>query len=133
MQVKIVIGTVAFMLTMIIFGYAALREPERLNDFTLAAEGRRIENGASLFAANCAACHGVEAKAEVCLDPSSGEQVACRGIPLNNVALVCGDRPARLDTMGWTGSKRNFVYQTISSARMPPHLILDHLAMALRR
>ncbi len=30
MQVKIVIGTVAFMMTMMLFGYAALREPARL-------------------------------------------------------------------------------------------------------
>ena len=30
MQIKIVIGTIAFMLTMMVFGYSALREPARL-------------------------------------------------------------------------------------------------------
>jgi len=117
MQVKIVIGTVAFMLTMIIFGYAALREPERLHDFTLAAEGRRVENGAFLFVNNCANCHGNEGKAEACFDQVSGEQIACQGIPINNASLVCGDRPSRLDIMGWNGTKHDFVYRTIASGR----------------
>ena len=35
MQIKIVIGTIAFMLTMMVFGYSALREPARLERFAL--------------------------------------------------------------------------------------------------
>ena len=49
MQVKVVIGTIAFMLTMIILGYAALREPERLEHFTGARDGRTIETGANIL------------------------------------------------------------------------------------
>ena len=117
MQVKVVIGTVAFMLTMIIFGYAALREPARLAHFTGAAQGRSTETGAELFANNCSNCHGVNAKAEECYDQGSGELIGCQGIPLNNKALVCGDQPERLDIMGWDGSKHDFVYTTISAGR----------------
>ena len=64
MQVKVVIGTIAFMLTMIVLGYAALREPERLAAFTEAREGRTIETGANIYINNCASCHGNEGKAE---------------------------------------------------------------------
>ena len=66
MPVKILIGTASFMLTMIILGFAALREPARLQTFTNTAEGRSIETGAATFYANCATCHGIEGKAEFC-------------------------------------------------------------------
>ena len=45
MQVKIMIGTVAFMMTMMLFGYAALREPARLERFAAADLGRNVEKG----------------------------------------------------------------------------------------
>jgi mono/diheme cytochrome c family protein len=125
MQVKIVIGTVAFMLTMVVLGYAALREPARLQEFTHAAQGRSIENGAQLFANNCANCHGNDGKAEQCFD-ASGNVIPCLGIPVNNAALVCGDKPDRLEIMGWEGTKEAFVYRTIAAGRglvMPTWLV----------
>ena len=64
MQIKVVIGTVAFMLTMMVLGYVTLREPARLEEFTHAEHGRSIEFGAELFAGNCATCHGIEGKAQ---------------------------------------------------------------------
>ena len=63
MQIKVVIGTVAFMLTMMVLGYVTLREPARLEEFTHAEHGRSVEFGAELFAGNCATCHGIEGKA----------------------------------------------------------------------
>jgi mono/diheme cytochrome c family protein len=116
MQVKVVIGTIAFMLTMIILGYAALREPERLEAFTGAREGRTIETGANLYINNCATCHGVEAKAETCLD-TAGNSIACIGLPLNSYFLVCGDQPARLTQTKFVGSKEQFIERTISAGR----------------
>ena len=117
MQVKVAIGTIAFMLTMIVLGYAALREPTRLEDFTGAAQGRSIEAGGELYDANCATCHGVDGKAEACQDPSSGEAIPCKGLPLNNYFLVCGDRPKRLDDVRWEGSKAQYIQRTISAGR----------------
>ena len=117
MQVKVAIGTIAFMLTMIVLGYAALREPTRLEDFTGASIGRSIETGGELYDANCATCHGVEGKAEECYDAGSGEPIPCKGLPLNNYFLVCGDRPKRLDDLGWDGSKIQYVQRTISAGR----------------
>ncbi|HIE56418.1 MAG TPA: hypothetical protein EYP90_14805, partial [Chromatiaceae bacterium] len=117
MQVKVAIGTIAFMLTMIVLGYAALREPTRLEEFTGAAQGRSIETGGKLYDANCATCHGVEAKAEECYDAGSGEAIPCVGLPLNSYFLVCGDRPKRLDDLGWDGSKVQYIQRTISAGR----------------
>lgn len=116
MQVKVVIGTIAFMLTMIILGYAALREPDRLEHFTNAREGRMVETGAKLYFDNCATCHGVEGKAEECYD-SAGNSIACQGLALNNYFLVCGDAPARLEQTRFEGTKVQFIQRTIAAGR----------------
>ena len=116
MQVKVVIGTIAFMLTMIILGYAALREPERLGHFTAAREGRTIETGAKLYTDNCATCHGVDGKAEECYD-AAGNSITCQGLPLNSYFLVCGDAPARLEQTRFEGTKQQFVERTIAAGR----------------
>jgi mono/diheme cytochrome c family protein len=117
MQVKIIIGTISFMLTMIILGFAALREPARLEAFALAQQGREIENGARIFFANCATCHGIDGKAEQCFDAASGEPIACQGLPLNSYFLLCGDRPERLELLNWQGTKQTFVESTIAAGR----------------
>lgn len=116
MQVKVVIGTIAFMLSMIILGYAALREPERLEHFTGAREGRTIETGARIYVNNCATCHGVEGRAEECYD-SAGNSITCQGLALNNYFLVCGDEPARLEQTRFEGTKEQFVERTVAAGR----------------
>lgn len=116
MQVKVVIGTIAFMLTMIVLGYAALREPERLEHFTAAREGRTIETGAKIYINNCATCHGVNAKAEECYD-AAGNSITCQGLPLNSYFLVCGDAPARLEQTRFEGTKQQFIERTIAAGR----------------
>ncbi len=112
MQIKVVIGTIAFMLTMMVLGYATLREPVRLEEFTHAEVGRSIEFGAELYAGNCATCHGVDGLAKDCPDEES-----CIGMPLNDPGLVCGDVSARMEAMGWIGTKEAFIQTTISSGR----------------
>ncbi|MCI0394328.1 MAG: cytochrome c [Chloroflexi bacterium] len=120
MQVKIVIGTIAFMLTMIIFGFATLLEPARLQETTQAFEARQVENGAAEFQARCASCHGVNGDAQECFDPVSGEPTGCQGRPLNNAALLClneESKSQRMIEMNWNGSLRNLILQTISAGR----------------
>lgn len=120
MQVKVVIGTVAFMLTMIVLGYAALREPTRLEDFAGAAHGRSVEQGAYLYINNCASCHGIDGTA------TSGEDNGCRdangdpnclGLPLNNYFLLCGNPPRRSIDLGWEGTTENFIKKTVAAGR----------------
>jgi mono/diheme cytochrome c family protein len=117
MQVKIVIGTIAFMLTMIIVGFVSLREPARMEAFSNARVGRSIENGAEIFTSNCSTCHGVNGRAEECFDPSSGEPTGCIGRPLNNAELLCGPRSARMQALGWAGSKQDFIRSTVAAGR----------------
>jgi mono/diheme cytochrome c family protein len=119
MQVKIVVGTIAFMLTMMIMGFAALREPARLQEYTHAYNGRSIETGAKIFANNCSTCHGEEGKAELCYD-SAGEQIGCQGLPLNYAPLLCGDsadRTARMNAMNWAGTKDAFIQSVVAAGR----------------
>lgn len=117
MQVKVLIGTIAFMLTMIILGFAALGEPARLEETTDAFLGRSVENGAEIFANNCATCHGVNGKAEECYDAGTGEQIGCAGLPLNNAELLCGSPPPRLEAQGWEGTPLDYVRSTVSAGR----------------
>lgn len=117
MQVKIIIGTVAFMITMMVFGYAALREQARLERFTDARTGRQIESGAHLYENNCTNCHGVEGKAEECYDPSSGESIGCIGLPLNYAPLLCGDTSLRMEALNWDGNKFSLIESTLTSGR----------------
>ena len=116
MQVKIVIGTVAFMLTMMILGFAVLREPARLAEASAAAEGRSIEAGAHIYENNCASCHGEHGEAAECFD-AAGEQIGCQGLPLNDYDLLCGDPTYRMETMSWNGTKGDFVKTTIAAGR----------------
>ncbi|MFK7801400.1 MAG: c-type cytochrome [Anaerolineae bacterium] len=117
MQVKLVITTIAFMLTMIIFGYAALREPARMETFTDAFEARRIEFGGTIYHGNCATCHGEEGKAELCYGPE-GDQIACAGLALNNRALLCGEKSERMEILGWAGTKQSFIEGTVATGRV---------------
>ena len=118
MQIKIVIGTIAFMLAMMVFGYSALREPARLERFTNAEHGRSIEAGAEIFVNNCATCHGIDGTAQNCVD-AAGNAIGCQGLPLNNNALLCGDPSQRLIDMGWKGTKAAYVLTTVSAGRGP--------------
>ena len=118
-QVKIIIGTIAFMLTMILMGFVALREPARLEETTNAALGRSIENGAAGFHANCATCHaedGLGREGGTCVD-AAGEEIACVGANLQTAQLVCGAQPLRLQAQGWTGTKYSYINSTIHSGR----------------
>ena len=116
MQIKVVIGTIAFMLVMIILGVVALFEPARLQRTSEAFIGRQIEKGAVLYHENCAECHGVEGKSLNCID-YSGDEKGCVGLPLNHAPLLCGDPSERMQQLGWESSKGNFIFQTVSSGR----------------
>lgn len=117
MQVKIVIGTVAFMMTMMLFGYAALREPARLERFAAADLGRNIEKGAEIYINNCATCHGVAGDALDCFD-TAGEPIACIGLPLKDEYLLCGEPSNRLQDQDYKFTVRDYVYGTIYAGRI---------------
>lgn len=116
MQIKVVIGTVAFMLVMVILGVAAIFEPARLQETSLAYTGRQIEKGAVIFQQTCVECHGLEGRAQAC-QTFAGEEIPCKGLPLNHAPLLCGEPSQRMQQMNWSSSKQNFIRQTISAGR----------------
>lgn len=116
MQVKIIIGTVAFMLTMILLGFYSLLEPARLENFTNARLGRQIEKGAEIYKNNCSTCHGKDGRAQDCVN-AAGEAISCQGLPLNYAPLICGDRSDRMNARGWAGTKEAFIQNTIAGGR----------------
>ena len=116
MQVKIIIGTVAFMLTMILLGFYSLLEPARLENFTNARLGRQTEKGAEIFKNNCSTCHGQDGRAQDCVD-AAGEPIACKGLPLNYAPLICGEKSDRMNARGWAGTKEAFIQNTIAGGR----------------
>ena len=117
MQVKIMIGTVAFMMTMMLFGYAALREPARLERFAAADLGRNVEKGAEIFYNNCATCHGVAGDAVQCFD-AAGAEIACVGLPLRDSYLLCGEPSRRLIDQDYKFTVRDYIYGTVYSGRV---------------
>ena len=116
MQVKLIITTLAFMLTMVVFGVVALGEPARLAATTASEEALSIEQGALIFKSNCTSCHGLQGKAQECYGPD-GESIGCAGRALNNRNLVCGANSRRMQDLQWTGSKYNFIHDTLNSGR----------------
>lgn len=121
MQVKVIIGTISFMLAMIILGVIALFEPARMEETTEAFAGRQVEKGANLFKDSCSTCHGVEGKAESCFD-NAGEEIACVGLPLNHIPLLCGEPSERLVQMGWNSSKEAYIRQVVAAGRPPTQM-----------
>jgi mono/diheme cytochrome c family protein len=118
MQVKIIIGTIAFMLTMIIMGFAALREPARMAYYTDVRQGRQIEVGAKIYKEQCATCHGDLGRAEDCFD-AGGNPIGCVGLPLNHAPLLCGDTSVRMEALSWEGTKHDFIKVVIAAGRGP--------------
>ncbi len=103
---RVIVGTVSVVLTMMLLGFVAVTETDRMASFTRSYGSRQIEDGAAIFENNCKPCHGLE-----------GEGVPAKGPALNAVELFNGTRT--LDA-GWTGTIDNFVRLTIAAGRPRP-------------
>ena len=62
MEQRILIGTVAFLATLVLVGWIAINEGGRMAAFDKEFSGRAIEDGAMLFASNCSPCHGADGR-----------------------------------------------------------------------
>ena len=58
MENRILVGTVAFLASMVLIGWVAINEPGRMAAFQQQQLARSIEHGAELYTNNCAECHG---------------------------------------------------------------------------
>jgi len=59
---RILVGTVAFLATLVLVGWIAINEGGRMAAFDKEFTGRAIEDGAMLFASNCSPCHGADGR-----------------------------------------------------------------------
>jgi mono/diheme cytochrome c family protein len=104
---RVIVGTLSLMVTMIVLGFVAVTEQDRMASFTRAYESRRIEVGAAIFENNCSRCHGLDGK-------GSGMAPA-----LNAADLLSPDSP-RLKEIGWAGTTDDYVRGVISGGRPRP-------------
>lgn len=99
---KIGLGILFVLLSLVVVAFQGAIEEPRMEAQTASWEGRSIEIGASLFANNCASCHGPDGK----------------GLP--NVAPALQSRyffTQRLEDVGWAGSLDQYVSLTLHAGR----------------
>ncbi len=59
---RITVGLISLVLIMVFLGWAAINEGGRMQAFQTMEDARAIEQGATLFAANCTTCHGLDGR-----------------------------------------------------------------------
>ncbi len=103
---RIIVGTLSLIITMIVLGYVAVTEQDRMAQFTTSYAARQVETGAALFESNCMQCHGLDGK-------GTG-----RGPALNTPDLLTNG--TRLKEIAWSGTVRDYVHATIAGGRPRP-------------
>jgi len=101
---RVVVGTLAFALTMILFGYVLVTEQGRMAAFAQSYDSRQVEAGATLYESNCSLCHG-----------NQGQGVGGFGPSLNALDLFDGSR-----LKGYAGSVEDYIRATVASGRPVP-------------
>jgi mono/diheme cytochrome c family protein len=101
---RVIVGTVSIVVTMILLGYVAVTEQDRMAAFDTAYQSRQVENGAAIFESTCSTCHGKQ-----------GEGTG-RAPALNAPDLLSPDAP-RLKQIEWPGTTENYIRSAISGGR----------------
>lgn len=99
---KIVIGILSSLAAIVLMGLLLVTEETRMEAQTASWSGREIENGAALYANNCASCHGPD-----------GKGLLGRAPALNSHYFFT----QRLADVGWAGSLTDYVELTVAAGR----------------
>jgi len=99
MSWRVIVGTLSLVITMILLGYVAVTEQDRMANFSTAYTARQIEAGAILFESNCSPCHGLDGK-------GTGRAPA-----LNTPDLLTNGK--RLTEIGWAGTVHDYILSTV--------------------
>jgi mono/diheme cytochrome c family protein len=102
-QLEIILGIIATLVTSILIILYGLNETQRMEEYTAAAEARQIESGAALFETYCSRCHG-----------SQGLGIPGLCPPLNDQNFFDN----RLKEVGWSGSINDYIVATASGGRL---------------
>lgn len=103
---RVIIGTASVFLTLVLLGYVAVTEQDRMASFTQAYDARQVEVGAALYENNCISCHG-----------NKGQGIEGVAPALNAPDLFNG---TRLKEIGWTGTTDDYIRGAIASGRPRP-------------
>lgn len=105
---KLIWGLIASLVTVICIGLTGMTEDTRMELQTENWEGRGIENGAKIFADNCATCHGRQGQGLPGIAPA-----------LNSNYFFT----RRLDDVGQAGTMTvaNYVHLTVAAGRPSKH------------
>ena len=106
MSWRVIVGTLSLVITMVLLGYVAVTEQDRMASFNTAYQARDIEQGAALFESNCSPCHGIDGK-------GTGRAPA-----LNTPDLLTNG--SRLQQIGWAGTVEDYILATVSGGRPRP-------------
>lgn len=100
---RVSLGIASIVAAMVVIGYVAATEQDRMASFNRAYESRNIENGAALYSANCKSCHGPK-----------GEGIPGVAPALNAPDLFNGERFAEI---GWPGTVEAYVRSAVAAGR----------------
>ena len=103
MSWRVIVGTLSLVITMILLGYVAVTEQDRMANFSIAYQARQIEAGGTLFESNCSTCHGLDGK-------GTGRAPA-----LNTADLLTNGK--RLTEISWAGTVHDYILATVSGGR----------------
>jgi mono/diheme cytochrome c family protein len=100
---RTLLGTLVFFAIILIVGWTAINESQRMQTFTKQYEGRSIARGAVIFDGNCRSCHGADGRGLAGVAPA-----------VNAPDMFDG---TRLQEVGWTGSLYDYIYLTVAAGR----------------
>jgi len=105
MTIRVILGTILFVVTMMITSFVLVNEPARMVQYEAGFKGRSIEAGAALFETNCVRCHGQQ-----------GQGIEGVGPALFARDLFDKDN-GRLKEIGWAGTVKDYVRAAIAGGR----------------
>lgn len=108
MTIRVILGTILFVVTMMILSFVLVDEPARMKQYEEGYHGRSVEAGAALFETNCSPCHGL-----------NGQGIEGVAPALNARDLLDDSQgtPPRLKEIGWAGTVKDYVRAAISGGR----------------
>ncbi len=113
---RVIVGTLSLVITMILLGYVAVTETDRMANFGTGYGSRQVEVGAALFESNCASCHG-----------PTGQGGAGPALNTPDLLPAPGQTvlPKRMAEVGWSGSAENYIRLTIAAGRPRPSVGME--------